>query len=619
MAGDTIDQIKDRIDIVDIVGAKVQLRQAGRTLKGLCPFHNERTPSFVVYPEGQRYHCFGCGKSGDIFTFVQDTENVDFKDALEQLAQRAGVELKPSRPADPERDAHRQRLIELNELAAEFFASALWSGSRGEQARAVLERRGVDRQTSERFQLGFAPDSFEVLRTHLQQRAGASPELLLEAGLCSQNESGRIYDRFRNRLMFPIRDRDGRVIGFGARALGDDMPKYLNSPQTAIFNKSAVLYAIEKALPEIRKQRAIVVVEGYMDALTAHQFGFANVVASMGTALTDGQVAQIRKYVDRVFLALDADAAGQLATLRAVDAIRESFSDETAPAVSATGLVRFERAIGAEIRIVVLSQGKDPDELIRTDPDLWRDALERSVPLVEWVLRARLSDVERTPAARAHALREVAAPLLRELRDPAVLGDYVGLTARLLDYKDTDVRAALVRRAGRRGPTSAAGERPSAVDPESNLISLLLRYPLGLALRQGVLYQIDLDDIVDARRRAIVDAVLSHEGDVVAAIEELPEPIAEYALEIRHGRPVRSDLTPAMAVNELTQAISVLLRARLEARLANARLDLAEGRSNGDPDLVRSALERIMELTQQQSKFDPRESPYFRDSRTLTR
>ena len=619
MAGDTIDQIKERIDIVELVGRKVQLRQAGRNFKGLCPFHNERTPSFVVFPDGQRYHCFGCGKSGDIFTWLMDTENVDFKDALEQLAQRAGVELKPSRPADPERDAHRQRLIELNELAAEFFASALWSGPRGAEAREVLERRGVDRQTAERFQLGYAPDSFEALRSHLQQKSGAPAELLAEAGLLSQNEQGRMYDRFRHRLMFPIRDREGQVVGFGARALGDSMPKYLNSPQTAIFNKSAVLYAIEKALPEVRNQRSLVVVEGYMDALTAHQFGFTNVVASMGTALTDGQVAQIRRYVDRVYLALDSDAAGQLATLRAVDALRDSFSDETQPAISATGLVRFERALGAEIRIVVLSQGKDPDELIRADPRLWQAAIENSVPLVEWVLRARLSDVERAPAARANALRDVAAPLLREIRDPVLLGDYVGLTARLLGYKDTDVRAALIRRDSRRATLAPASERPSAIDPEAHLVSLLLRYPLAQSMKQGVLYQIDLNDIVDARYRSITDAILSHEADVGAAIEDLPEPISEFALGIRHSQPVRADLTPSMAGRELAQAILALKKVRHEEGLRNARQELTDAQEAGDSEGVRVALARVAELSLLNSRFDPGQSSYFRDLRTPTR
>jgi DNA primase len=510
-------------------------------------------------------------------------------------------------------------LIELNELAAQYFASALWSGQRGAEARAVLERRGVGRQTAERFQLGYAPDSFEALRAHLQQKTGASAELLAEAGLCSQNEQGRIYDRFRNRLMFPIRDRAGQVVGFGARALGDDMPKYLNSPQTAIFNKSAVLYAIEKALPEVRKQRSIVVVEGYMDALTAHQFGFTNVVASMGTALTGGQVAQIRRYVDRVFLALDSDAAGQLATLRAVDALRESFSDESAPAISATGLVRFERALGAEIRVVVLSEGKDPDELIRSDPRLWQEAIDGSVPLVEWVLRARLSDIERTPAARANALREVAAPLLREIRDPVLLSDYVGLTARLLGYKDTDVRAALVPRYGRRELLSPTSERPSAVDPEAHLVSLLLRYPLAQALRQGILYQIDLSDVVDVRYRAIVDAILSHEADIVAAIADLPEPIAEFALAIRHSHPIRADLTPGMAGRELTQAILALQKDRHEERLRNARQELTDSQAAGDSDGVRLALARVAELSQLNSRFDPGQSSYFRDLRTPTR
>ncbi len=233
MAGDTVSQVKDRIDVVDLVGSRVQLRQAGRNFKGLCPFHNEKTPSFVVFPDSQSYHCFGCGKSGDIFSFVMDTENLEFSDALTRLAERANVEIRSSAPKDPERDAHRDRLIDLNERAASFFSNVLWTSSAGEQARELLERRGVDRQTAEQFGLGFAPESWDALRTHLMRRGDVDESLLLEAGLQSKNDSGRVYDRFRNRLMFPIRNRSGSTIGFGARALGDEMPKYL-SPDTHI-------------------------------------------------------------------------------------------------------------------------------------------------------------------------------------------------------------------------------------------------------------------------------------------------------------------------------------------------------------------------------------------------
>lgn len=616
MSTDTVGQIKERLDIVDLIGKRVPLRQTGRYFKGLCPFHNEKTPSFVVYPESQHYHCFGCGRNGDIFTFVMETDNIDFKDALERLASQANVEVRRAAPPNPKQDERRKRLTDLNELAASFFSNILWSSQRGEAGRALLERRGVDRKTAESFSLGFAPDSWDALKNHLQQRANASEDTLVEAGLCSRSESGRVYDRFRNRLMFPIRDRDGAVIGFGARALGDEMPKYLNSPQTPVFNKSASLYAIEKAYSEIRRDRTIVVVEGYMDAITAHQFGFENVVASMGTALADLQVQSIRRYVDRVFLALDSDAAGQLATLRAIDALRDSFADEATPQVSARRMIRFERSIGAEIRVVLLSEGKDPDELIRSDPTNWTQALEDAIPLVEYVLEARLRDVEQTPAARAEALREIAVPLLREIRDPSMLSDYVDLTARMLNYKDMDVRAALQRRTGARQRDVRPSDRPAALDPERELLRILATYPITVAARQGLLYQVDLANIVDVRNRQVADAIISNEGDVDLALEELQDELRSYLEGIRLGVELRSDMSPGLATNELTQAIQTLDRTRYEERVRQARAAIEDAKQSGDPEALRDSLQRMTDLAARKPKFDPRESPYFRDSRS---
>ncbi|CAN5183110.1 DNA primase [soil metagenome] len=615
MAGDTVSQIKERLDVVDLVGSKVQLRQAGRNFKGLCPFHTEKTPSFVVFPESQSYHCFGCGKSGDIFSFMMDTENLDFGDTLKQLAQRANVEITSVAARDPERDAHRERLIELNERAGSFFSSVLWTSALGEPARALLEQRGVDRQTAERFGLGFAPDSFDALRNHLLRRGDVDQDVLLEAGLQSKNDSGRVYDRFRNRVMFPIRERSGRTIGFGARALGDEMPKYLNSPQTPIFNKSDALYAVDRAEEAIRRERTLVVVEGYMDAIAAHQFGFSNVVASMGTALTSQQVGSIRRYVDRVFLALDADAAGQMATLRAIDSVRESFSDESAPTVGADTLVRFERALAAEVRIVLLEGGKDPDELIRSDPDTWRRALDRAIPLVEYVLNIKLRDIERTPAARAKALREDVVPVLREINDQAVLAHYVGVVARLLEYKDTDVRAAL--RAGRSQGARAVQvqERPAAGDPERHLVQLLLQYPLTTTAQDEAVQTINLDDVLDARNREILRVIIAGES-LNETMESLPDEIAQYAQFLRDETSRRSDVTPGLVYNELVQAIQKLSKTRYEVRVKQVNQELAVAKAAGNSDEVLFLLHQMVELATKKSKYDPAKSPYFTDSRT---
>lgn len=615
MAGDTVSQVKDRIDVVDLVGSRVQLRQAGRNFKGLCPFHNEKTPSFVVFPDSQSYHCFGCGKSGDIFSFVMDTENLEFSDALTQLAERANVEIRSSAPKDPERDAHRDRLIDLNERAASFFSNVLWTSSAGEQARELLERRGVDRQTAEQFGLGFAPESWDALRNHLLRRGDVDESQLLEAGLQSKNDSGRVYDRFRNRLMFPIRNRSGSTIGFGARALGDEMPKYLNSPQTPIFNKSDTLYALDRAYDSIRRDRTLVVVEGYMDAIAAHQFGFGNVVASMGTALTSQQVSSIRRYVDRVFLALDADAAGQMATLRAIDSVRESFSDDSAPVVESNSLIRFERALAAEVRIVLLEGGKDPDELIRADVESWNRALRNAIPLVEYVLKARLADVEPTPTARAHALREEVVPLLREIRDSAVLAQYVGLAARLLEYKDNDIRAALRTRNSNDARTVQVHDRPVARDPERHLFAILLRHPFVAAAHPDLMSSIEVDDLLDARHREILRVFLEHPGEESIA-EFLPESIAEYAEQLREEVPERKDWSPGLVQRDISQAILTLARNRHMFREAQVKRDLTAAKAAGDTESVIMLVQQMAALAQRRSLFDPATSPYFKDSRT---
>lgn len=615
MAGDSVSKIKERLDVVEVVGSKVQLRQAGRNFKGLCPFHNEKTPSFVVFPESQSYHCFGCGKSGDIFSFTMDTESLDFGDALKQLAQRANVELTSFSPRDPEKDAHRERLIELNERAAGFFSSTLWTSPAGEPARALLERRGVDRQTAEWFGLGFAPDSFDALKNHLLRNSNADEAVLHEAGLLSKNDSGRVYDRFRNRLMFPIRDRNGRTIGFGARSLGDEMPKYLNSPQTAIFNKSDMLYALDRAEESVRREHTLVVVEGYMDAIAAHQFGFTNVVASMGTALTSRQVGSIRRYVDRVFLALDADAAGQMATLRAIDSVRESFSDESMPTVGPDSLIRFERALAAEVRIVLLAGGKDPDEIIHSNPQGWRDALDAAIPLVEYVLNAKLAHIERTPAARARALREDVVPVLREINDQAVLAHYIGLAARLLDYKDRDVREALRASRGQGMRSVAVQERPPAGDPERHLVRLLLQHPLTTTAQDEAVQSIDMNDILDARHREILRAILSFETPV-EALESLAEEISGYAETMRDETPRRQDATPGLVYRELTQAIRILSKTRHEFRVRQVNRELAAAKASGDTESVLELLHQMTELAAKKSRYDPDKSPYFVDTRT---
>ncbi|MFQ5813693.1 MAG: DNA primase, partial [Anaerolineae bacterium] len=326
-----VDEIKQRLDIVEVVSSYVALKKAGRNYKGLCPFHAEKTPSFVVFPDTQSWHCFGaCGTGGDVFTFIERQENLDFAGALRLLARQAGVSLKPQTEADLAEDKLKKRLREINETAAEYFHNLLLNSTAGETARSYLARREINRETISRFQLGYALDDWQALGDYLQGR-GYKREDLLAAGLIIEREDGGHYDRFRGRLVIPIRDERGGVVGFGARALDDSTPKYINSPQTPVFDKSTVLFGLDLAKGAIRREGLAIIVEGYMDVLMAHQHQIANVVASMGTALTEAQLRLLKRFSKRFALALDADAAGHQATLRSMALAQETLAQRVVP------------------------------------------------------------------------------------------------------------------------------------------------------------------------------------------------------------------------------------------------------------------------------------------------
>ena len=284
------DEIKARVDAVDFISRYVPLQRAGRSFKACCPFHQERTPSFVVFPETGTWRCFGaCSTGGDIFSFLMQKENMDFREALQTLAQETGIQLPEQ--TDERNAQDRDLLYELNDKAALFFSSQLHRSQEAQTARDYLQRRGIDAQVAAQFKLGFAPDSWDALRNHLEQ-AGYSPHSLHRADLVKHNEErDSFYDSFRNRLIVPIHDRQGRIIGFGGRVLDDSLPKYLNTAETSLFHKSHVVYGLDRAYSAIRQADSVVIVEGYMDVIAAHQFGFENVVACLGTALTDGTVA----------------------------------------------------------------------------------------------------------------------------------------------------------------------------------------------------------------------------------------------------------------------------------------------------------------------------------------
>jgi DNA primase len=489
-----VDEVKQRLDIVDIVGQYVQLQKAGRNFKALCPFHSERAPSFFVSPERQSWHCFGaCGTGGDVFSFVMKKENLEFPDALRVLAERAGVTLAERRP---EEEAERDRLREANEAAASFYHRALVSTEAGQKARQYLEERGQDLKTIQDFQLGYSPSGWDSLYQHLKERGYGDGELLA-AGLAVEGDRG-LRDLFHQRIMFPITDMRGRVVGFGGRSLPvegqeEAQPKYLNTPQTPVFDKGSLLYALDKAREHIRREGLAVIVEGYTDAIAAHQHGFPNVVASMGTALSERQVRLLKRFSRDVVLALDADTAGQEATLRAVE---------------------YQDILGRDIRVVILPESRDPDQVIRSDPEAWPALLAGAQPLLDYKFEAVSSALDLSqPRQRSQAVEELL-PLLAAIGDRIVQARYLQRLERLAGVREEVLHQMLSpqkRKQGRGREAAAQGEATVAERllrdaREEYLLALLLRYPElradGLALSPDLLWHSENRQLLQAWQRS---------------------------------------------------------------------------------------------------------------------
>ena len=452
-----IDDVKSRLDIVEVISSYVNLQRSGSSLKANCPFHQERTPSFFVFPDRQSWRCFGaCADGGDAFSFVMKHDKVEFREALQTLAARVGITL----VNNEESRSNARELFEINDAARRFFQQMLDT----EEARFVreyLERRGVNERSIQTFEIGYSPPRDNRLLAHLRQ-AGHHDELIARAALARETEDGRLYDFFRGRLMIPIRDWEARVAGFGSRALDENAtPKYLNTPRTPVFDKSRILYAMNLAKEPVR-QRGAVIVEGYMDAIMAHQHGYDNVVASMGTALTERQVDLVRRLTTNVTMALDGDPAGRNATLRSLESSWGVFQRRNSQNTSVSML---QQPDAMELRVAELPAGQDPDDFIRSDPGAWPAFLERAQELFDYLLDS-LS--ERADMDSPDGRSWVANTMLRfvaQIPDPLRSDLYLDrLSARLALNNDTlrraldDIKRQLAREQRGQAAASAADE-----------------------------------------------------------------------------------------------------------------------------------------------------------------
>jgi DNA primase len=473
-----VDDVKSRVDIVEVISQRVPLQRSGNSYKAPCPFHQEKTPSFHVFPDRQSWRCFGaCAIGGDVLSFVMKAEGLEFGEALKQMAQVAGVTL-PQRGQNPQNKAG----YKINEDTRAYFQRTL-SSAQGASTREYLKKRGMDKQVIEAFGVGLSPSDGESLKNHLI-REGYSPEELVSAGVVRVGDDGVSHDLFRGRLMFPIRDAHGNLVGFGARTLDGTEPKYLNSPQGPMFDKSRILYAMDRARSDVRKNGAVIV-EGYMDAIAAHQAGFKNVIAQMGTALTEFQVDEIRRLTGKMTMALDQDAAGQNATLRSLDVVLQNFRTKT---VNKQGPDGTTQTVDADPRIIVMPPGQDPDEVIHRSPSDWTNLVESAIPAITFRINAITGQGDITsPEGKARCVAE-AAPFIHLLAGGIQQANAIEQLAGNLSVPIDTVKAALSRPSVARRtrqpeqPRSAASTAsPFAKldhDPmEEYCLQLLLGYP----------------------------------------------------------------------------------------------------------------------------------------------
>ncbi len=476
-AGTFADRVKQQADIVRVIGEYVRLKKSGQNFMGLCPFHSEKTPSFAVHPVKQIYHCFGCGVGGDVFSFVMALDKCEFPEAVRTVAEKCGIPIPRPRERSPEeRRENQQRaaLVEMHREAATFFARQLETTAEGKAARAYLQDRGLDADAITRFGLGYAPSAGDALCRHLKQKY--AEKLLESSGLLARDASGRLYDRFRRRIMFPIANDSGKVVAFGGRALGDDLPKYLNSPETPIYSKSSVLYHLDRAKESIRQRDFAVLVEGYMDTIGVVRAGVANVIASCGTSLAENQVKLLGRFTKNVVVNYDPDTAGQAATERSLAILLEQ---------------------GFQTRVLALPGGADPDKFAREQgAEAYQKLLQAAPAYVDYLIaRARQMDLS-TGEGKLRAVNFLM-PYVQRIPNRLLRSEWATRIAQQLRVDEPVLREALRRAATeRRGEVKAKPELVSRAGKpaERRLIHMLIeaenfRVKLAGELRSSELYK----------------------------------------------------------------------------------------------------------------------------------
>lgn len=597
MAEDQIAEIKSKIDIVDLVSGYVGIKKAGKNYKGLCPFHKEKTPSFMVSPELQIFKCFGCSKGGDIFTFLQEIEGIEFPEALRMLADRAGVKLESHRPSPQEEK--RKQILAVNSLAKEYFSYILTKHRVGERARDYLNNRGIKKETIETFGLGYAPDSWESLAKFLTGKK-YSVTTLLAAGVVRLRERDKSpYDFFRGRIIFPFFGHNQSIVGFAGRTLGQNEPKYINIGETPTFKKGSFLYGLSQAKMAIKQEKSAIVVEGPFDVISPFQAGTQNIVGSQGTALTLEQIKLLKRYTPNISLCYDTDLAGDSAAKRGIDLAEER---------------------GLSVKVVTLPEGyKDPDEMAQKDPTAWKEAAGKAVSVYDFFFSSTFKKHDLSSALGKKRAAAELLPIIKAIPDEIERAHYVQRLASALETDAGVVRAAMEKAPARHASQLAgvAGGEGRKVETkeeklglEEYVLALVLSSPLDLA--QKTLHKLGKDDFADETSRALFEQLKDHlsgrkrkldvgafGGKLNSSENELLGKVYLWG-EVQLGELVEQE---SKLEKEVEGAAKLLKRRGLKRELKSLSLKIKDAELMGDKKGLESAGEQFQKATQQLAKL----------------
>lgn len=598
-----LDEIRARVDLVDLIGEYVPLKRAGENWKARCPFHAEKTPSFNVNPRKGIYHCFGCGAGGDAFGFLMRQDRLQFPEAVKFLADRVGVELPRGR--EPEAVSRHEPLFRALSLAQSFYEEALWKGSEGEKARRYFENRGIEADVARRFGLGYAPQGWDHL-LEWSRRQGVKAEELHAAGLVVPRQEGSgYYDRFRGRLIFPIRDLRGRVIAFGGRALGPEEPKYLNSPETTLYVKGQTLYALDLAKTAIRERERGLIVEGYIDCLMAHQHGFTETVAALGTAFTGSQLQLLHRYTDEVITFFDADAAGEKAAQRAEELLEPSGAG-LAWAVNRSGSFGGEGSV--RLKVALLPSGEDPDTFLRKEGSAaFRERIGNARSILAYSIEKALAEEDTSKSrGRASAFARVAL-ILSKVQDAQEASELAREAARKLSVDQTQlwIEAQTLQRSRQKSISRAPdpGPRTPNLPPtERDLLALLVH---SVEARQTLLPILEVEDLTHPVLRGILEGLKrwpeltphqlmgelseTHQGHLAALLLQENLEVEQAILEYKRRAEMRR------RTGEIRQVTQAIVKAQAEGEPRREALD-------GELEALQRQARELRELAAQRGK-----------------